>query len=82
VSYVPQGSYARPEGQSAFPRHDGVPDDVYASVLEGIAKSLKVGASKTICLIADHGGSAKPQAELAQRLSREWRLTGQGDQRR
>ena len=51
-------------------------DDVYAGVLEGIAKSLKLAGFKTICLIADHGGSARPQAELAQKLSREWAADG------
>jgi creatinine amidohydrolase len=76
VSYVPQGSYAPPEGNLRFPGTIGVLDDVYAGVLEGIAKSLKLAGFKTICLIADHGGSAKPQAELAQRLSREWASDG------
>jgi creatinine amidohydrolase len=76
VSYVPQGSYAPAEGNLRFPGTIGLPDDVYAGVLEGIAKSLKLAGFKTICLIADHGGSAKPQAELAQRLSREWAADG------
>jgi creatinine amidohydrolase len=76
VSYVPQGSYAPPEGNLRFPGTIGVPDDIYAGVLEGIAKSLKLAGFKIICLIADHGGSARPQAELAQRLSREWAADG------
>ena len=76
VSYVPQGAYARPEGNLRFPGTIGVPDDVYAGLLEGIARSLKLAGFKTICLIADHGGSARPQAELAQRLSREWAADG------
>src|SRR5215475_930154 len=72
VSYVPQGGYAPPEGNLRFPGTIGLPDDVYAGVLEGIAKSLKLAGFKTICLIADHGGSAKPQAALTQKLNREW----------
>jgi creatinine amidohydrolase len=76
VSYVPQGSYAPAEGNLRFPGTIGLPDDVYAAVLEGIAKSLRLAGFKTICLIADHGGSAKPQAELAQRLTREWAADG------
>jgi creatinine amidohydrolase/Fe(II)-dependent formamide hydrolase-like protein len=76
VSYVPQGGYAPPEGNLRLPGTIGVPDDVYAGVLEGIAKSLKLAGFKTICLIADHGGSARPQAELAQKLSREWAADG------
>jgi creatinine amidohydrolase len=45
-------------------------------VLDGIARSLKAGGFKTICFIADHGGSTKPQAEVAARLSREWAAEG------
>ncbi|MFL5067971.1 MAG: creatininase family protein, partial [Xanthobacteraceae bacterium] len=40
VSYVPQGNYAPAEGNLRFPGTIGLPDDVYASLLEGIAKSL------------------------------------------
>jgi creatinine amidohydrolase/Fe(II)-dependent formamide hydrolase-like protein len=76
VSYVPQGSYARPEGNLRFPGTIGVPDEVYAGVLEGIARSLKLAGFKTICLIADHGGSARPQAEVEARLTREWAAEG------
>jgi creatinine amidohydrolase/Fe(II)-dependent formamide hydrolase-like protein len=76
VSYVPQGAYAPPEGNLRFPGTIGVPDDVYVGVLEGIARSLKLAGFKTICLIADHGGSARPQAEVAQKLSREWAADG------
>src|SRR5262245_11808820 len=76
LSYVPQGSYTHPEGNMRFPGTIGVPDDVYAGVLEGIAKSLKLAGFKTICLIADHGGSARPQAEVAQKLTREWATDG------
>ncbi len=76
VSYVPQGAYAPPEGNLRFPGTIGLPDDVYAGVLEGIARSLRLAGFKTICLIADHGGSARPQAELVQKLSREWTADG------
>src|SRR5689334_9960207 len=76
VSYVPQGGYAPPEGNLRFPGTIGVSDDIYAGMLEGIARSLKLAGFKSICLIADHGGSAKPQAELARRLSREWAADG------
>src|SRR5215510_9624094 len=76
VSYVPEGSYAPPEGNLRFPGTIGVPDEVYAGVLEGIARSLKLAGFKIICLIADHGGSARPQAEVAQKLAREWAADG------
>jgi creatinine amidohydrolase/Fe(II)-dependent formamide hydrolase-like protein len=72
VSFVPQGDYVPPTGNMRFPGTIGVPEPVFAGMLEGIARSLKAGGFKTICFIADHGQSAKPQAEVAARLTREW----------
>src|ERR1700729_3016338 len=76
VSYVPEGDYDPPTGHLRFAGTMGVPEDVYAKMLEGIARSLKAGGFKTICLIADHEGSLKPQAEVAERLTREWAQEG------
>jgi creatinine amidohydrolase len=76
VSFVPEGSYAPPSGHMRFPGTLGVTEEVFAGVLDGIARSLKAGGFKTICFIADHGGSMKPQAEVAARLNREWAAEG------
>jgi creatinine amidohydrolase len=76
VSFVPEGEYAPPSGHMRFPGTIGVPEQVYAAVLEGIARSLKAGGFKTLCFIADHGGSMKAQAEVAARLSHEWAREG------
>jgi creatinine amidohydrolase len=76
VSYVPEGSYVPPTGHMRFPGTLGVTDEVFAGVLEGIARSLKAGGFKTICFIADHGGSMRPQADVAARLNREWAAEG------
>lgn len=76
VSYVPEGSYSPPSGHMRFPGTLGVTEDVFAGMLDGIARSLKAGGFKTICFIADHGGSMKPQAEVAARLNREWAAEG------
>jgi creatinine amidohydrolase len=76
VSYVPEGSYAPPTGHMRFPGTIGVTEDVFAGVLDGIARSLKAGGFKTICFIADHGASVKPQNEVAARLAREWASEG------
>jgi creatinine amidohydrolase len=73
VSYVPQGGYDPPTGNMRFPGTIGVPEEVFAGTLEGIARSLKAAGFKTICFIADHGGSGKQQAEVARRLNDEWR---------
>jgi creatinine amidohydrolase/Fe(II)-dependent formamide hydrolase-like protein len=72
VSYVPEGSYDPPVGHMRFPGTLGVPEPVFAATLEGIARSLKAGGFKTICFIADHGGSQAPQAEVTARLNTEW----------
>src|ERR1700704_2490176 len=62
VSFVPEGDYVPPSGHMKFPGTIGVPDKVFAGVLEGIARSLKAGGFKTICFIADHGASMPLQA--------------------
>jgi creatinine amidohydrolase len=76
VSFVPEGEFAPPTGHLRFPGTIGVSEPVYAGVLEDIARSLKAGGFKTICFIADHGGSMKVQAEVAARLAREWAQDG------
>jgi creatinine amidohydrolase/Fe(II)-dependent formamide hydrolase-like protein len=76
VAYVPEGSYTPPTGHMRFPGTLGVTEDAFAGVLDGIARSLKAGGFKTICFIADHGASLKPQNEVAARLTREWAAEG------
>jgi creatinine amidohydrolase len=76
VSFVPEGDYEPPTGHLRFPGTIGVSEEVYAGMLEGIAQSLKAGGFKTICFIADHGGSMRVQADVAARLGREWEQEG------
>ena len=76
VSYVPEGNYDPPSGNMLFPGTLGVPEPVFAQVLEGIARSLKSAGFKTICFIGDHGGNQAAQAVVAEKLNREW--AGQG----
>jgi len=76
VSFVPEGNYAPPSGHMRFPGTIGVSEEVFAGVLEGIARSLKAGGFKMICFIADHGGSMKPQDDVTARLNREWAAQG------
>jgi creatinine amidohydrolase/Fe(II)-dependent formamide hydrolase-like protein len=72
IPYVPEGSYEPPTGHMRFPGTIGVPEAVYATMIEGIARSLKAGGFRTICFIADHSGSQAPQAETVARLNAEW----------
>lgn len=76
VSFVPEGDYEPPTGNMKFPGTIGVTEGVYAGMLDGIARSLKSAGFTTIVFIADHGGSQKAQAALAERLSHEWANAG------
>ncbi|NNM73668.1 creatininase family protein [Enterovirga aerilata] len=76
VSFVPQGAYNPPAGHLRFPGTLGVPEEVFAGTLEGIARSLKAAGFRTICFIADHGGSLPAQNAVAERLGREWAREG------
>lgn len=76
VSFVPEGDYDPPTGHMRFPGTIGVPEPVFAGMLEGIARSLKAGGFKTIVFIGDHGGSQSSQAAVADKLSREWANMG------
>ena len=76
IPFVPEGDYDPPQGHLRFPGTIGISEQAFAEVLDGVARSLKAGGFKTICFIADHGGSVKPQAEVAARLSKEWAPQG------
>ncbi len=76
VSYVPQGDYDPPTGHLAFPGTMGVPEPVFAGVVEGIARSLKAGGFKTILFIGDHGGSQPAQKAVSERLTKAWASAG------
>ena len=72
VSFVPEGNYIPPSGNMRFPGTLGIPESVFAQVLEGIARSLKSAGFKTICFIGDHGGNQASQAATAAKLNTEW----------
>jgi creatinine amidohydrolase len=76
VSYVPQGAYEPPAGHLRFAGTIGVPEPVFAGMLEGIARSLRAGGFKTICFIGDHGGNQAVQQDVAKRLSAAWAADG------
>ena len=81
VSYVPEGGYDPPEGNLRFPGTIGVPDDVYAGVLEGIARSLKARRLQDHLLHRRPWRQPGPQAE--RRAEAQPRMGGrrrQGDQ--
>ena len=69
ISYVPQGDYDPPTNNLVFPGTIGVPTAIFAGILEGIARSLKLAGFESICFIADHGLSMAPQAAVAAKLT-------------
>lgn len=76
ISYVPEGAYDPPTGHMRFPGTLGVPEAVFAGVIDGVARSLKTAGFKYIFLIGDHGQSQPVQAEVARKLSEEWKSSG------
>ncbi len=76
ISYVPEGQFDPPTGHMRFPGTMGVSEQVFAGVLDGVARSLKNAGFKVIGFIGDHGQSQPVQAEVAARLTREWEKSG------
>lgn len=76
IAYVPEGDYAPASGHMRFPGTIGVPEPVFAGILEGAARSLKAAGFRTIVFIGDHGANQPPQTAVADKLSKEWQSAG------
>lgn len=72
LSYVPEGRVTPPAGHMRFPGTISVPDDAFAGILAGAARSLRQHGFLDIVLIGDHGGYQGQLKDVAQRLNREW----------
>lgn len=72
MSYVPEGQISPPAGHMRFPGTISVPDDAFAAVLAGAARSMKQHGFLDIVLIGDHGGYQPRLKQVAERLNREW----------
>lgn len=72
VSYVPEGRISPPAGHMRFPGTISIPDDAFAALLAGAARSLRQAGFRDIVLIGDHGGYQSQLRSVAQRLNREW----------
>ena len=75
IVYTPEGKYDPPEGHLRYPGTMGVPDDVYAGVVEGVVRSLKLHGFRDIVLIGDHGSDQAGQEAVAAKLNAEWAKT-------
>jgi len=76
IVYTPEGKYDPPTGHLRYPGTIGVPEDVYAGVVEGVVRSLKLHGFKNIVLIGDHGSDQDGEKSVADKLNKEW--TGSG----
>lgn len=76
LPFVPEGDWDPQTGNMTRPGTIGVSEAAFEATLEGIARSLKAAGFTTICFIADHGESQRPQAAVASRLDRDWATAG------
>ena len=72
VSYVPEGRVSPPAGHMRFPGTISVPDDAFAGIVAGAARSFKQHGFLDIVLIGDHGGYQGQLKDVAKRLNTEW----------
>jgi len=72
MAYVPEGPISPPGGHMRFPGTISVPEDAFAAVLAGAARSLKQHGFVDIVLIGDSGNYQPRLRQLADRLNREW----------
>jgi creatinine amidohydrolase len=72
MSYAPEGRVSPPAGHMRFPGTISVPEDAFAAVLAGAARSLKQHGFLDIVLIGDSGNYQGQLKAVAARLNREW----------
>lgn len=72
LSYVPEGRISPPGGHMRFPGTISVPEDAFAAILAGAARSLRQHGFRDIVLIGDSGNYQGQLQAVAQRLNREW----------
>jgi creatinine amidohydrolase/Fe(II)-dependent formamide hydrolase-like protein len=76
IAFTPEGKYDPPTGHLRYPGTIGVPEDIYAGVVEGVVRSLKLHGFKNIVLIGDHGSDQDGEKAVADKLNKEWAGTG------
>jgi creatinine amidohydrolase/Fe(II)-dependent formamide hydrolase-like protein len=72
MAYVPEGQVSPPGGHMRFAGTISVPEDAFASVLAGAARSMKQHGFVDIVLIGDSGNYQGRLKQVADRLNREW----------
>ena len=72
ITYVPEGDIDPPSGHMRFAGTISIPQEVFESVLEHTARSLKRHGFTDILFIGDSGPNQRPQESIAKKLSQEW----------
>lgn len=72
MTYVPEGPIDPPEGHMRFAGTISIPQDVFRSVLEYTARSLKAHGFTHILLIGDSGPNQSGMQAVAELLNEEW----------
>ncbi|MEO7390918.1 MAG: creatininase family protein [Ramlibacter sp.] len=72
LTYVPEGRISPPAGHMRFPGTISVPEDAFAAVLAGAARSLRQHGFLDIVLVGDSGNYQGQLKDVANRLNREW----------
>ena len=72
MTYVPEGNIDPPSGHMRYAGTISIPTEVFSSVLEHTAQSLKQHGFSNILFIGDSGPNQRPQEEVAELLSTEW----------
>ncbi|MDJ0615007.1 MAG: creatininase family protein [Rhizobiaceae bacterium] len=72
IDHVPEGAIDPKDGHMIFTGTISVPEDVFQSVLEATARSMRAHGFRKIFFIGDSGGNQEGQEQVADRLSKEW----------
>lgn len=72
MTYVPEGDIDPPSGHMRYAGTISIPREVFESVLEHTARSLKQHGFTDILFIGDSGPNQRPQEAIANKLSEEW----------
>jgi creatinine amidohydrolase/Fe(II)-dependent formamide hydrolase-like protein len=72
VAFVPQG----PVDQIRYPGTLSVSPETFKQLLADISESLRSQGFRNVILIGDSGGNQQAMAELAARLSEQWKGSG------
>lgn len=72
IKYVPEGSYAPPQGHMRYPGTLGVSSKTFQSMLRDIASCLRVHGFKNIIFLGDSGDNQADMHFISQELNQKW----------